>query len=81
VWFRERVIKLEEQARVWRLAAVESRPTEGAAPPSDLYRAPAHVVPQSAYKRVSYLAEDSGEATCLMTVTISNPFARTPLAG
>ena len=31
----ERVIKLEEQARVWRLAAVESRPTEGAAPPSN----------------------------------------------
>ena len=56
---------------MWRLAAVESRPTEGAAPPSDLYRAPAHTVPQeSAYKRVSYLAETSSEATCLMTVTI-----------
>ena len=44
----ERVIKLEEQARVWRLAAFESRPTEGAAPPSDLYRAPARAVPKRA---------------------------------
>lgn len=55
---------------MWRLAAVESRPTEGAAPPSDPYRAPARTVPQeSAYKRVSYLADSSSEATCLMTVT------------
>jgi Arm DNA-binding domain len=33
---------------VWRLAAFESRPTEGAAPPSDLYRAPARAVPKRA---------------------------------
>ena len=50
----ERVIKLEEQARVWRLAAVESRPAEGAAPPWDPYRPPARCRAQeSAYKRVS----------------------------
>ena len=33
----ERVIKLEEQARVRRLAAIESRSTEGAAPPTESY--------------------------------------------
>ena len=67
---------------MWRLAAVESRPTEGAAPPSDLYRAPAHPVPQeSANKRVSYLAETSSEANVLDDGDDLNPFARTPPAG
>jgi hypothetical protein len=65
---------------VWRLAALESRPTEGAAPPFGSLSCAGTDVPQaSAYKRVSYLAETSSDVTCLMTATLEPVRAHTLL--
>lgn len=67
---------------MWRVAAIESRPTEGAAPPFESSRAPApRVSTTSANKRMSHLAGWPGEEESLTTRSFENPFARaSPLA-
>jgi hypothetical protein len=66
---------------VWRVAAIESRPTEGAAPPFESSLAPAPMVPtKSANKRMSHLADRISEEEWLDDEELSgNPFARAPL--